>query len=189
MKKLLIPALFVIIAAACATIKVTSDYDKSASFASYKTYTFTQEALNLNIEELNRKRLITAIENELALKGFTKAEKPDVLIDVKVSGEKKQTATATTSGGYGYGYGYYRYGWGGGTTTPSWNNAATAYCGSCHDGNGTGSGAEGADVIASGNHTDHLTATYGPNFGATGCVGNATVGWSWRCAHAWTTAN
>ena len=36
-----------------------------------------EDALNLNIEELNRKRLITAIENELSLKGFTKSDNPD----------------------------------------------------------------------------------------------------------------
>ena len=66
--------------------------------------------------------------------------------------------------------------WGGGTTTPVWNSAATNYCGSCHDGNGTGAGAGGTDVVASGNHTDHLSAAYGPNFGSTGCVGNATTG-------------
>jgi hypothetical protein len=27
--------------------------------------------------------------------GFTKAEKPDVMIDIKVTSEKKETATAT----------------------------------------------------------------------------------------------
>jgi hypothetical protein len=119
MKKLIIPALLLLIAAACSSIKVTSDFDKNASYSAYKTYAFTPEALNLNVEELNRKRLITAIENELSLKGFTKAEKPDVLIDIKISGEKKQTATATTAGGYGYGY---RYGWGGGTTTINYDS-------------------------------------------------------------------
>lgn len=116
MKKLLFPILFLLIAASCSTIKVSSDFDKSAQFAGYKTYAFTPEALSLNIEELNRKRLISAIENELSLKGFSKAENPDVLIDVKVTGEQKQTATATSTGTYGYGYGY-RYGWGGGGTT------------------------------------------------------------------------
>jgi hypothetical protein len=114
MKKLLFPIFLLLIAASCASIRVSSDFDKSANFSGYKTYAFTPEALNLNIEELNRKRLITAIENELSLKGFAKAEKPDVLIDVKITGEKKQTATATTTGGYGYGY---RYGWGGGGMT------------------------------------------------------------------------
>jgi len=119
MKKLLFPILILLIAASCATIKVSSDFDKSAQFSGYKTYAFTEDALNLNIEELNRKRLITAIENELSLKGFTKSEKPDVVIDVKITGEKKQTATATSTGGYG-GYGY-RYGWGGGMGTTTIN--------------------------------------------------------------------
>jgi hypothetical protein len=121
MKNLLLPIFILIIAASCATIKVTSDFDKSAQFSGYKTYAFTEDALNLNIEELNRKRLITAIENELSLKGFTKSEKPDVVIDIKITGEKKQTATATSTGGYGaYGYGY-RYGWGGGMGTTTIN--------------------------------------------------------------------
>ena len=113
MKKLLFPIFILIIAASCATIKVSSDFDKTAQFAGYKTYAFTPEAQNLNIEELNRKRLITAIENEMSLKGFTKSDSPDILIDLKITGEKKQTATATSTGGYG---GYYggRYGWGGG---------------------------------------------------------------------------
>jgi hypothetical protein len=119
MKKVLFPIFLLLVAASCASIRVSSDFDKAANFASYKTYAFTPEALNLNIEELNRKRLITAVENELSLKGFTKAEKPDVLIDLKITGEKKQTATATTTGGYGYGY---RYGWGGGTTTVNYDS-------------------------------------------------------------------
>jgi hypothetical protein len=117
MKKLLFPIFILIIAASCATIKVSSDFDKGVQFSGYKTYAFTPEALNLNIGDLNRKRLITAIENEMSLKGFTKSEKPDVLIDIKVTGEKKETATATSTGGY---YGY-RYGWGGGMGTTTIN--------------------------------------------------------------------
>lgn len=112
MKKIIFLTFTIIILAACASIRVSSDFDKTAQFTSYKTYTFTPEALALNVEELNRKRLIAAIENEMSLKGFTKSETPDVFIDLKLTGEKKQTATATSTGGYGYGGG--RYGWGGG---------------------------------------------------------------------------
>ena len=116
MKKLLIPVFILLIVGACASVKVSSDFDKTAPFSGYKTYAFTPEALNLGINELNRTRMITAIENELSLKGFTKSEKPDVLIDVKITGEKKQTATATSTGGY-----YGRYGWGGGMGTTTVN--------------------------------------------------------------------
>ena len=62
------------------------------------------------LNDLNKNRILSAVETELAAKGFSKAESnPDVMIDVKLKGEQKQTATANTSGGYGYGY---RYGWG-----------------------------------------------------------------------------
>lgn len=119
MKKLLFPILILIIAASCSSIKVSSDYDKTAGFSAYKTYTFTQEALNIQLDDLNKNRLISAITTELSAKGFTKAESnPDVLIDIKLKGEQKQTATATSSGGYGGGYGYR---WGGGFSTTQIN--------------------------------------------------------------------
>jgi hypothetical protein len=121
MKKLFLPLLILIliISASCSTIKVTSDYDKTAGFSAYKTYAFTEEAKNLNLDDLNKTRLMNAITSELSAKGFSKSESnPDVLIDVKLKGEQKQTATATSSGGYGGGY---RYGWGGGFSTTTIN--------------------------------------------------------------------
>ena len=118
MKKLLFLAIVMFLAASCSSVKVTSDYDKTAGFASYKTYAFTQEAMNLPLDDLNKNRIITAVSNELTAKGFTKSDKPDVLIDIKIKTEKQQTATATNSGGYGYGY---RYGWGGGFSTTTIN--------------------------------------------------------------------
>jgi hypothetical protein len=121
MKKIVFLFVIMIAAAACSSIKVSSDFDKTAGFASYKTYAFTDEALTLPLDDLNKNRLINAISTELAAKGFTKQESnPDVLININIKAEKKQTATATSTGGYGgYGYGYgYRYGgWGGGGTT------------------------------------------------------------------------
>lgn len=115
MKKSVFPFFIFFLIASCASVKITSDFDKTAPFSSYKTYAFTPEAMNLGINELNRARLITAIENELSLKGFTKSEKPDVMIDIKIKGEQKQTATATSTGGYG------RYGWGRGASTTTIN--------------------------------------------------------------------
>jgi hypothetical protein len=121
MRKLTFLLSIMIIAASCSSVKVSSDFDKSAGFASYKTYAFTNEAKALpGINDLNKNRILTAVETELAAKGFTKNENnPDVLIDVQLKGEQKQTATATNSGGrYGYGY---RYGYGGGFSTTTIN--------------------------------------------------------------------
>lgn len=116
MKKVAFLIIILIVAASCSSIKVSSDFDKTAAFASYKTYSFTDEALTLPIDDLNKNRVLEAVNAELAAKGFTKQDaNPDVLINVNIKAEKKQTATATSTGGYGYGYGAgYRYGgWGG----------------------------------------------------------------------------
>lgn len=110
---------------ACSSVKIAYDYDKQADFTKYKTYAFTDEVAKLPVDELNRGRIITAVETELAAKGFTKSENPDVLIDIFVTAKQRKEAVANTSGGYGGygGYGYGRYGYGGGfsTTTVNYN--------------------------------------------------------------------
>ena len=112
MKNLLFFALILLLSVSCSSIKVSSDFDKTAGFASYKTFAFTPEALALPLDDINRNRVLTAVENELKAKGFTKSDHPDVLINLNIKAVQQQTATATTSG-YGYGAGY-RYGRGGG---------------------------------------------------------------------------
>ena len=119
MKNLLFLAFLLIIAASCSSIKVSSDFDKTAGFSSYKTYAFTPEALALPLDDINRNRLLGAIEKELAAKGFSKSDNPDVLIDLNIKTQTQQTATATNTGGY-YGRGY-RYGYGGGFSTTTIN--------------------------------------------------------------------
>jgi hypothetical protein len=110
-----IVVLSLVVLAACSSIQTTYDFDSTVDFSKYKTYEFTDDAKAFPIQELDRQRVLSAIETELAAKGFTKSSSsPDVLIDLQVKLQQKQTATATNTGGYGY-----RYGWGagyGGTT-------------------------------------------------------------------------
>ena len=51
--------------------------------------------------------------------------------------------------------------WGGTDTTPQWNDPATASCGDCHEHNNP----------TTGNHEAHVSAPYGPSFGAGLCGG------------------
>ena len=110
----------ILIFADCSTVKIGFDYDKQADFSKYKTYTISEETMKMPLNQLNRDRIISAVEAEMAAKGFTKSESPDVILDIRVKGEEVQTATATTSGP-GYGYGYYRWGYGGGFATTTVN--------------------------------------------------------------------
>ncbi|MEQ1588627.1 MAG: DUF4136 domain-containing protein [Cyclobacteriaceae bacterium] len=119
MKKLFFFA--AVIMTSCSSVKVAYDFDKQVDFTKFKTYAFTQESLNLAIDQLNRDRLISAVETEMTAKGFTKSENPDVLIDMHITAKKRTEATATNTGGYG-GYGRYGYGGGFSTTQISYND-------------------------------------------------------------------
>ena len=121
MKRILFVAMILSLAA-CSSVKISYDFDKQVDFSKYKTYAFTEDVAKLPVEDLNRGRLISAVETELAAKGFTKSDSPDVWIDLRLKTEKRTEATATTTGGYGGYGGYYgRYGYGGGFSTTQVN--------------------------------------------------------------------
>ena len=104
MKKLFFLSLIMIVAVSCSTVKVSSDFDKTANFAAYKTFTYTDETLAMPLDDINKNRILNIVTAEMAAKGFTKSEtNPDVWIDINIKTETQQTATATTSGAGGYG--------------------------------------------------------------------------------------
>lgn len=112
-----------IVAVSCSSLKVTYDYDKQAEFAKYKTYAYSEDSQKLPVGDLNRNRIMSAVDAELAAKGFSKSDNPDVWIDMHVRAEQKTEATATSTGPGYYG-GPWRYGYGGGfsTTTINYND-------------------------------------------------------------------
>jgi len=113
---IIILILFVAWLPACSpALKVTSDYDRQADFSKYKTYTFAPETMSLPVNDLNKRRILSEIETNMATKGFAKAEAGDLLVDVRVSAKERKEATAYNSGGYGG----YRYGGGFQTTNVS----------------------------------------------------------------------
>lgn len=101
----------------CSTVSVLYDYDKQADFTKYKTYSFSESINQLGVGDLNRDRMIKAVENEMAAKGFTMKEDPDVVVDMHIKAKDVVSATATTTG-YG---GPWRYGYGGGFSTTQVN--------------------------------------------------------------------
>ncbi|HEY5746125.1 MAG TPA: DUF4136 domain-containing protein [Chryseolinea sp.] len=109
MKKL---AIFIFAVTACSSITVSYDYDKTVDFNKYKTYAYTEETLKLPVGDLDRDRLMKAVDAELAARGMTKSTSPDALIDLQIKAKERTEATATNTGGM-----YGRYGYGGGFST------------------------------------------------------------------------
>ena len=103
-----------LIAISCSSIKTSMDYDNTVDFASYKTYQFDDNVQQMPLNDLNRRRVIAAVESELQKKGFTNASSPDVIVNIVVNSHQESTTYANTN--Y-YGGGGYRRGWGGGMSS------------------------------------------------------------------------
>jgi hypothetical protein len=101
----------VMIPTLAAAQKTSYDYDKSANFASFRTYAL-KDGTKVG-QELIDNRIVAAIETELAAKGLTKSDTPDVFVVYHVAFDKEKDIS-TFSSGYGGGYGAYGWGWGGG---------------------------------------------------------------------------
>ncbi|WP_299387563.1 DUF4136 domain-containing protein [uncultured Lacinutrix sp.] len=117
MKKLIkktLPFLaLLIIASSCTSVRVASDYDKNADFNSYKTFAFFKTGIDkAEVSDLDKRRILRAIESELIAKGFTKSENPDLLVSIFT--KERQEVNV-----YNNGYGAYGYGWG---WSPFYNN-------------------------------------------------------------------
>lgn len=102
----LLSILFIATLTSCSSISVTSDYDKNVSFGNYKTYAYMKNNLdNIAISDFDKKRIINAIDEVMATKGFTKSENPDMIINIFT----KERERIDVYDYYGWGYPY----WGG----------------------------------------------------------------------------
>lgn len=68
----------------CSPIYVNYDYDKGTDFSRYKTYNYYSD-MKPGLTELDTKRLLDALDNEMSMNGFVLAENPDFFIDIKSS--------------------------------------------------------------------------------------------------------
>ena len=120
--KLFAPLVILFLVSCEPSLRVTSDYDKSANFQQYKTFAISENREgNKSISELNHDRIIKAIKAEMLKKGFQEnTSAPDLLVLSATILKQKQSVSATTDY-YGYGGMYRPYGWGGGMGTTTYN--------------------------------------------------------------------
>lgn len=105
----------------CATsgrVGVTSDFDHSVNFRSFKTWAWYPDQANdteggpaRDYQSFLDKRIRTAVEAEMVKKGLTRVDKnPDVYVAYSAKVEDKQRSNVGAYGPYGYPYGYGYYG-------------------------------------------------------------------------------
>ena len=111
-------ALAVVFLTSCSSVRVIADYDKEANFKTYKTYAFYKTGIDkAQISDLDKKRILKAIDAEMSSRGFVKSEQPDVLVSIFTK-ERERVDVYNNNFGWGWG-GFYNPwlwgpGWGGG---------------------------------------------------------------------------
>lgn len=123
-------ALLLVVATSCSSVKVAADYDKNANFNEYKTFAFFKTGIDkAEISDLDKRRILRAIESELMAKGFTKSENPDLLVSIFTKSRDKVNVynNAYGYGPYGYGWGWSPYYWNQGYNSVSTSTEGTLY--------------------------------------------------------------
>lgn len=125
MKKLLkfTPILVLaILLSSCSSVRVAADYDRDANFDQYKTFAFFKPGIDkAEISDIDKRRILRAIEAELLAKGMTKSENPDMLVSIFTKSNQRVDVynNAWGYGAWGWG-GYNRWGWG---WNPGWGRS------------------------------------------------------------------
>jgi hypothetical protein len=100
--------------AGCSTVTVTTDYDRSVSFAKYRSYSLSPAARGQTLSPSSEAALRESLRTKLAERGIGQVQsgKADLAVVRHVFTQEKLAVQQYTDWGYGssawpYGYGYY----------------------------------------------------------------------------------
>jgi hypothetical protein len=135
MKKAILLAVALLVGCVTATLAqdVRYDYDKDKDFSKFKTYKWVSIKGADQPDELTGKRIMAAVDAELAAKGLTKTdgENADLYVAFQTAvGTEKQFTSYNTGWDYGPGWGRGWYGYGGGmNSSTTYGSTSTVYVG------------------------------------------------------------
>jgi hypothetical protein len=133
MKKSILLAIALLVGGVTAAMAqdVRYDYDKDKDFSKFKSYKWVTIKGADEPDELTGKRIMAAVDAELATKGLTKTDSDtaDLYIAYQTAvGTEKQFTSYNTGWGYGPGWGTGWYG-GGMNSTTTYGSTSTIYVG------------------------------------------------------------
>ena len=83
MRNYFIALIFALTFYSCSSIKVVTDFDSSANFSNYKSFAFSKSQIEkIKISDLDKKRILSSIENQMQSKGYVSSTNPDLIISI-----------------------------------------------------------------------------------------------------------
>jgi len=85
--------LFIVLASlllfSCSSVQVRTDYDTQVNFNNYQTFAFDKHSVDhLKINDLDKKRILKAVEQTLLAKGYQKSNSPHLLVALEVDAQR-----------------------------------------------------------------------------------------------------
>lgn len=109
MKRIIVLSLLLLtlLLSSCNSVRVVSDFDKEVDFTNYNTYAFHKPSVDAaKISDLDKRRILRAIDHELSGKGMVKSEDPQIIIGIYT---KEQERVDIYQDYYGWGWYPYYY--------------------------------------------------------------------------------
>ncbi len=105
-----LPVLLIFIFTSCSSVKVATDFDREADFNSYQSFAFYKPGIDkAKISDLDKKRILRAIDAQLTSKGMSKTKTPDLLVSIFTK-EKERVDVYNNHFGFGWGWNPWYYG-------------------------------------------------------------------------------
>ena len=122
-KHYIVLTLFVLIFTSCNSVRVVTDYDRSQNFSNLKTYAYLKDGVDkTKINDLDKRRILRAIDKNLIDKGFQKSNNPDLFINIFTKERQEINIYNQNLNMPGWGWGW---GWGWGPSL-GWNQTSVS---------------------------------------------------------------
>ena len=95
----------------CSTVSVFTDYDSGVDFSKYKTFAYFKPGIDkVEISDLDKRRILKAIDLQMAQKSIIKSDLPDLLVSINTSAKEKVYINNSFNGFWGWGWNPWMWG-------------------------------------------------------------------------------
>jgi len=89
--------------------QVKSNYDRQQDYSQYRSFRFTDTALDIQLKEEDRTELLTAIKEHFELRNINYDRNADFLVNLLYQSEQEDDSRSRFNNNYPYSYGYNPY--------------------------------------------------------------------------------